>query len=123
MLNTNTIGKRIKSLRTSKKLTLEEVGKFLGVGRATVQRYESGIISGIPSDKIELMAKLYNVSPGYIMGWDNCPTTNTKNLISKITQIINEKPDFVILFETAITLPPEKVKTAICIINQLKDKK
>ena len=65
-----TIGERIKDLRTKKCQTLEEVGKFIGVSRATVQRYESGKIPGIPSDKIELLAVFFNVTPAYIMGWE-----------------------------------------------------
>ena len=65
----NEIGLRVKTLREEKGYTLEEVGKFLHVARATVQRYESGVITKIPSDKIEMLAQLFDVSPGYIMGW------------------------------------------------------
>ena len=63
------IGNRLKELRERAGLTLEDVGKKIGVSRATAQRYESGAISGIPYDKIEKLAELYHVSPGYIMGW------------------------------------------------------
>ncbi len=64
------VGDRIKELRTNAKLTLEEVGKKIGVSRATVQRYESGEISGIPYDKIEKIAELLKVSPSRLMGWE-----------------------------------------------------
>jgi len=81
----STIGERIKNLRIKKGCTLEEVGKFIGVNRATVQRYESGIIPGIPSDKIELLANFFNVTPAYIMGWEDkrlivFPEYETRNL-------------------------------------------
>ena len=68
-MTSNEIGLRVKKLREEKGYTLEEVGRFLNVSRATVQRYESGVITKIPSDKVELLANLFNVSPGYIMGW------------------------------------------------------
>ena len=50
-------------------MTLEEVAKFVGVSRQTVFKYENGIITNIPSDKIAMMAKLFNVSPAFLIGW------------------------------------------------------
>lgn len=63
------IGEKIKQLRLEHQMTLEDVADYLDVSRATVQRYESGVISGIPSDKIEKLSTLFGVSPGYLMGW------------------------------------------------------
>lgn len=64
-----TIGSRIKKLRKEKDLTLEDIGKRANLSRATIQRYESGVITNIPSDKIEIIAKALDVSPAYLMGW------------------------------------------------------
>ena len=64
------IGEKIRRLRTEAGYTLELVGKHIGVSRPTIFRYENGEISGIPSDKIEKLARLFNVSPGYLMGWE-----------------------------------------------------
>ena len=66
-----TIGSRIKRRRLALDMTLEDVSKIVGVTRATIQKYENGIISNIPSDKIELLAKALLTSPAYIMGWDD----------------------------------------------------
>lgn len=57
--------KELKLLRKMNKLTLEDVGKKLGVSKATVQRYESGEI-GIPYERICQLADIYNVEPGYL---------------------------------------------------------
>lgn len=62
-------GERIKALREKKGITLEELGEKLGVAKQTVGKYESGLITNIPSDKIEIMAEIFEVSPAYIMGW------------------------------------------------------
>ena len=66
-----TLGERIKYLRKKRHMTLEDVGKTINVERATVSRYESGTITNIPSDKIELMARAFSVSPAYLMGWED----------------------------------------------------
>ena len=65
-----TINARLKLLRKRNDMTLEEVANKVGLSRATVQRYESGVIPGIPSDKIEALAEIYHTTPAYIMGWE-----------------------------------------------------
>lgn len=64
------IGKRIKAKRLEHAYTLEDLAKKVGTSKQTIQRYECGIISNIPSDKIEALAKALKTSPAYLMGWD-----------------------------------------------------
>ena len=64
-----TIGERIKSLRKTYNMTLEDVASYIGISRQTVFRYETGEVTNIPSDKIEAIARLFSVSPAYLMGW------------------------------------------------------
>lgn len=83
----NTIGCRMRSKRNELNMTLEEVAKAVGITRQTIQRYESGVISNIPPENIELIARALNTTPSYLMGWDNpCATRerkiSTSNLIS-----------------------------------------
>ena len=59
----------LKSKRTEKGLTLDEVATKVGVSRQTIQRYESGVISNIPSDNIEKLAFALDTSPAELMGW------------------------------------------------------
>jgi transcriptional regulator with XRE-family HTH domain len=61
---------RIKDLRQLHKMTLKEVASKLQTTEATVQRYES-TIKNIPYDVIEKYAEIFNVTPSYIMGWDD----------------------------------------------------
>lgn len=61
----------IKKKRKERGMTLEEVAAVVGVTRQTVQKYESGIVSNIPSDKIELLAKALHTTPAYLMGWED----------------------------------------------------
>lgn len=66
-----TKGNIIKNLRNERELTQEEVGKFIGASKQTLHKYENGIITNIPQDKIEALANLFDVSPAYIMGWED----------------------------------------------------
>lgn len=64
------MGNRIKELRLSRHMTLEEVGNMVGVGKSTVRKWENGIIENMKRDKIASLAKALGVSPSYLMGWD-----------------------------------------------------
>lgn len=64
------IGKRIKTLRTSTRLTQDELGEKLGVKKAAIQKYENGSIVNLKIDTIKKLAEIFNVLPAYIMGWD-----------------------------------------------------
>lgn len=65
------IGERLKETRLSKGLTLAEVGDRIGKTEATMQRYESGEIKNVKPSIVEDLAKIYKVSPAYLMGWEN----------------------------------------------------
>lgn len=67
---TGSIGERLKALRLKAGLTQEEVGQHAHISKQTLYKYENGIVTNIPSDKIELLATIYNVTPPYLMGWD-----------------------------------------------------
>ena len=65
------IGKRIKSLREQLHMTQEELATYADTTKQTIYKYETGIVTNIPSDRIEAIASALNVSPAYLMGWDN----------------------------------------------------
>lgn len=64
----NIKGERIKKLREEEGLTQEEVGKAIGVTKATVNRYETEEIDIKRTIAIKLAHVLHTV-PSYIMGW------------------------------------------------------
>ena len=80
----------IKSKRIERKMTLEDLAKSVGVSRQTIQRYESGVIGNIPSDKIELIARALDTSPAYLMGWEQIDTNFSEKKLRK-KSMINSK--------------------------------
>ena len=65
-----TIGDRIKQLRLQNKMTLEQLGDAVGVGKSTVRKWETGMIANMRRDKIAKIAKALHTTPIYLMGWD-----------------------------------------------------
>ena len=72
----NIKGRKIFEARKNAGLTLEELGERIGVSKATIKRYETGEISNIPSDRIEMIAKATGVSESFIMGWETLQPEN-----------------------------------------------
>lgn len=62
-------GEKIRMLRTEQHKTLESLSKVVGVSRQTLSRYETGVITNIPTEKIELLAMGLETTPAYLMGW------------------------------------------------------
>lgn len=65
------ISEKIKALRKEKKMTLEALANAVGTSRQTVHRYESGVITNIPRDKVEALAKALDTTPAELMGWES----------------------------------------------------
>ena len=55
------IGRNLKSAREKIGYTQTQIAKYLKISRSTLCNYEAGKKS-IPSDKLYLLAKLYNTS-------------------------------------------------------------
>lgn len=58
-----TIGEMISARRKELGLTLEEVGKAVGVGKSTVKKWESGYIANMKRDKIAALSEILKISP------------------------------------------------------------
>ncbi|MFZ2221261.1 MAG: helix-turn-helix transcriptional regulator, partial [Gemmiger qucibialis] len=51
-----TIGERIREARTAKGLTQEQLAEQVHVTKQAVYKYETGIVTNIPLDKLESIA-------------------------------------------------------------------
>lgn len=67
------MAQRIKDLRVSQNLTLEQVANEVGVGKSTVRKWETGMIANMRRDKIASLAKALHTTPAYLMGWIDEP--------------------------------------------------
>lgn len=99
----------LKRRRNALNLTLEDVAKVVGVSRQTIQKYETGVISNAPSDKIELLAKALNTTPAYLMGWEK------KEQPSAVRKDLSERE--MALLELFDQMPEEKQEIAFKMIQ------
>lgn len=65
-----TMGERIRTLRIQHKMSMEELGSKIGVGRSAILKYEKGEVENLPRSTIEKMSVIFGVSPAYLMCFD-----------------------------------------------------
>lgn len=65
---------RIRQARLNANLTLEELAEKCQTTKQTIYKYEQGIVTNIPTDRIEQIASATGCSPEYLMGWGNTTT-------------------------------------------------
>lgn len=75
------IGRRIKQLRESADITQEQLASHIKSTKQTIFKYENGIITNIPLDKLVTIAQVLGVSPAYLMGWENSNTGVNNGII------------------------------------------
>ena len=90
----------LKAKRLSLNLTLEEVGKFVGVGKSTVRKWENGLINNMGSDKIQKYAQILQISPLDIIN-KNVYSKEDKDLQKDIQKLIDELDNGMYSKETA----------------------
>lgn len=65
------ISRRLKIARTDRGLTLSEAGDKLNLSKATLSRYENGIVENMNLPTLQALAKLYNVNDMWLLGKSN----------------------------------------------------
>ena len=73
-------------MRLDKNLTQDELAARIHTTKQTIHKYENGIITNIPSSKIEAIANALNTTPDYLMGSDikNPPDQQSPEEIAKV---------------------------------------
>ncbi len=96
-------GERLRLLRKSNRLTMEEVGRRIGIAKSSYAGYESEHRMP-PLDKLQKLASMYDVSTDYIIGLtdDPDPKKDRRNLKEFI-----EKDD---LHYNGVPIPDEVLK-------------
>lgn len=113
-------GTRIKELRLLAGMSQEELGKRVGVQRAAINKYEVGSVTNIPIATIEKMAAIFDVSPTYIVGWNEA-SSNPLSAEVKVLQGVKlfYGADAVDLLEAYTSLSKDGQKRVMQYINDI----
>ena len=110
------LGKRLRDLRKSKKLSLREVHRRTGLHLSTISRYENGVRQ--PSLQIlRELAALYEVPPSYLIGG----TEDSDDLpfeVHLLASRLKNRPDLTALLELADRLSPAEVEALVAFLRQ-----
>lgn len=116
-------GDRIKNLRINNKMTLEEVGEKIGVSKQTLYKYENNIITNIPSDKIEGLARVFNISPAVIMGWDKDDEQYYQDKeAAEYAEILHTRPEMRLLFSASREISKEEMQEVVNYIEFIRSR-
>lgn len=81
------MGEIIKSNRLRLGLSQEKLGEILGVNKAAVQKWESGLVENIKRSKIKLLAELFSITPTELLGWaDDFKEEKSNQSLSSLTE-------------------------------------
>lgn len=76
----NITGERIKEMRQLRGFSQEELGKKIGVQKAAIHKYESGIVVNLKRSVIEKLADVLDCSPVYLLGIEENTIPNAKGV-------------------------------------------
>ena len=104
-------------------MTQEQLAEKLGTSKQAIFKYENGIVTNIPSDKVEMMAKIFRVSPAYIMDWNE--PENGYYLdpeAAEIAQQVQSRPELKVLFDASRSVSADDLKFVVDMVDRLKAK-
>ena len=74
-----TVGERIKKAREYYDISQVDLAKRIGVSKQSLYKYENNVVTNIPSNVIEQIANILDISPCYLMGWEEKETTQSES--------------------------------------------
>lgn len=66
-----TTGERIRALRQAAKLSQEELGAKIGVQKAAIHKYETGLVVNLKKSTLEKLAQALHTTPAYLLGLED----------------------------------------------------
>ena len=125
-----TLGDRIHQKRREMGMSMDELGKKLGVTRQCLSKWELNQVRNIDRDYIAKMAAIFHVSPSWLMGFEpsdavtvtyTAPGREPVHAIANQTPIIGVASLRAELYNAAIQVKPENLQTAINLLKSLSD--
>lgn len=86
-----TIGERIRYRRTQLGMSQVALADLAKVSKQTLYKYETNVITNIPSNKIEELATSLHTTPAFLMGWEDSPAADPLQPLSQEEEALVRK--------------------------------
>ena len=113
-----TVGERIKYLRIEKGMTQDELGEKVGVKKAAINKYETGIVVNLKRDMISKLAYALDTTPAYLMGWEDEEPDDID--LMELREQLRRSPETRMLFSVTKNATPEQIKLVAEMLKQWK---
>lgn len=97
------LGDKIRTRRMELGMTMEDLGKAIGVQRSAINKYEKGIITDLKRSTIDALSKALNVSVFYLL--DDDP----EDLDEARLEALHQNPQLGLLFDRSRKMSDEDV--------------
>lgn len=88
-----TFAERLKELRIEKGMSLGDIASYLNVKNPTIYKYEHGIITNVPPEKVHALANLFGVTRPYMMGWTDERNINADLNLDKVAYELRKEEE------------------------------
>lgn len=87
------IGDRIKALRIKNDLSQIDLAEKISSTKQAIYKYEKGIVTNIPSDKLQEIARALHTTPAYLMGWEEPSEPKESTIDAELKQWLSNASD------------------------------
>ena len=108
------IGDKIREARLSKGMTQDELGRAIGSSKALINKYEKGVITNLPLDRVEQLSHALGVSISYLTGWPEPKKQTSTELLQELRDDVRG------LLDVQKDMTPEQVRSMMDYAKFLK---
>lgn len=84
------VGEKLKKARKAKKMSMKRLGELVHLHESTISRYENGEINSLDIDKLKEFATVLEISPMYLIGYENEPHPHRVRKSMSLEEFANE---------------------------------
>ena len=117
-MNTMTIGERIKYYREQAGMTQQELAAKAGVSYQAISKYENGIVTNIPTKRLQIIADALGTNGAVLMGYNN-EFHNLDKTPDEWRDELRQNPDLRMLLSASSKLNEEDIKYLIKLAERM----
>ena len=108
------IGDRIRYYRELAGLTMEELAKKTGVQKSAINKYEKGVVTNIPINRVVLIAEALGIEPVALTEWEHPGES-----IDDMREELRSNPDLRMLLSATKNLDEQDMKYLIALAERM----